>query len=544
MPVPLQIQLLGSFAVKLDDQPIHSFRSAKARALLAFLAAQPEREHPRAAMATLLWGDLPDAAAKTNLRVELSNLKKLLGDHPGLVITRNTVRVDSLLVTVDAVNFHERVSALLALPAETQATQLYRLSAALDDYGGDFLVGFHLDDSPDFDDWQRTTREHLHELMMQALETLQIRHAEQARWDELAEAARRQLAAQPWHEPAHRRLIQALAAQGKTQAALAQYESCRAVLAAELGVEPSAETADLVARLRGDTSSPPPVRHNLPPQLKSFVGRSAEIERLGALVQSERLVTLLGIGGVGKSRLAQTVAQQALHRFAQGVWFVPLTNITAGDAAHQQIALAVAAAVGLQVTDTQTPLRELIPTWPARRCCSSSTTGITSPIRRRLCSTHCSKKPRCACWPPPAPVSTSKAKRWCGWMAYSLPTASLSSWIGRSVSCPISPSTRRSTILRAYFASVSRWAGCRWGSNWRRAGRNTSPSPKSAVRWPRSKWNRSAVTNSCSGISGSARSSSTRGGCSVRRCSRSWRGFRSSAAGSTVTPPLPWHRAR
>jgi DNA-binding SARP family transcriptional activator len=140
MAEPLPIQLLGAFTVLLNDQPVHAFRSAKARALLAFLATQPEREHPRSALATLFWGDLPESAARTNLRIELSNLKKLLGAHPALLITRNTVRIDSRLAVVDAVRFHESVTSFLALPVESQATQLHRLSAALESDPGDFLA--------------------------------------------------------------------------------------------------------------------------------------------------------------------------------------------------------------------------------------------------------------------------------------------------------------------------------------------------------------------------------------------------------------------
>ncbi len=118
-------------------------------------------------------------------------------------------------------------------------------------------------------------------------------------------------------------------------------------------------TQNLVARLRANGSGPPTLQHNLAQQLKSFVGRAGEIEDLCTLVQTERLVTLLGIGGVGKSRLSQAVAHNALHDFADGVWFVPLANVEAGVAAADRIALAMAAAIGFPITDTQTPLAEL-----------------------------------------------------------------------------------------------------------------------------------------------------------------------------------------
>ncbi len=359
MPKNLEIQLLGSFSVKLNEQSVHSFRTSKTRALLAYLATEADREHSRSTLATLFWGELPDAAAKTNLRIELSNIKQLLAAHPAVEFARTFVRFHSALATIDVQTFQEGVRAFLALPTESQGAALPRLTAALDLYRGEFLAGFHVGNAVEFEDWQLITREQLHEQMMLALATLQVRYAEQARWPELADTARRQLAVVPWTESAHRHLMQALAAQGQIQAALAQFERCRAVLQEELGVEPSLATLELAARLRGENSGLRSVQHNLTLQLKTFVGRGEEIAQLRTLVCGEKLVTLLGIGGVGKSHLAQTVAQNVLHNFVDGVWFVPLANIATGEAAPERIALAIAAAVGFQITDMQQPLAEL-----------------------------------------------------------------------------------------------------------------------------------------------------------------------------------------
>ncbi len=361
---PLQIKLFGGFTVMLGDQPITYFRSAKARGLLAYLAAQPDQDHARTTLATLLWGDLPDTAAKTNLRIELSNLHKLLANHPALTITRNTVRFHRALATVDVGDFRDAVTTFLALPAESQATQLSRLTAALDLYRGEFLAGLQLGDALEFGEWQLLTQEQLHEQAMGALNLLQQRYAEQGRWAELAGAARRQLALVPWQETAHRNLIQALAAQGQRGAALEQYAKCCAILQAELGVEPALATQEIAARLRENqpsksTANPTVARHNLPQQLKALVGRRAEIEQVYGLVQQEQLVTLLGLGGVGKSRLAQAVGQKALADFAHGVWFVPLANIEANDSAPDRIALVIAAAIGFPLTDMQAPLVQL-----------------------------------------------------------------------------------------------------------------------------------------------------------------------------------------
>lgn len=357
MAARLRIQMLGAYSVTLDDQPVRAFRTAKTRALLAFLAIEADREHSRASLATLLWGELPDSAAKTNLRIELSNLKSVLASHPALEIERNHVCFHSRLATTDVHAFRMALQAFLTLAPEMQGAALVELAKAVDLYQGELLAGFYLQDAIDFEDWQLITREQLHEQMMLVLKTLQVGYAEQGRWVELAEVARRQLAVVPWTEAAHRYLMQALAAQGETQAALAQFEKCRAILQEELGVEPSPATLELAARLRrGGVQG---VQHNLTQQLKAFVGRDLEVEQLKGLIRQHRVVTLLGIGGVGKSHLAQTVAQNVLPDFADGVWFVPLTNVEAGEAAPERIALAIAAALNFAVTDMQNPLAQL-----------------------------------------------------------------------------------------------------------------------------------------------------------------------------------------
>ena len=360
----LYIKLLGGFTVSLAGQPITGFRSAKARVLLAYLTAQPGREHARTTLATLLWGNLPESAAKTNLRIELSNLHKLLDNHPALEIERNTVCFQPAHATVDVLDFQTALTTFRTLPLETQQTQLGRLTVAVDLYHGEFISGFQVADAPEFDQWRLLTQEQLHEQAMGALTLLQQHYAEQGHWPELATIARRQLTLVPWQESAHRSLIQALAAQGQRSAALEQYARCVAVLQTEFGLEPALVTQEMAARLRNDSagegaSKPPVLRHNLPQQMKTLIGRKAEIEKVYGLIQHERLVTLLGLGGVGKSRLAQAVAQKALPDFADGVWFVSLAQIEASDAAPDRIALAMASAIDFPLTNAQKPLAEL-----------------------------------------------------------------------------------------------------------------------------------------------------------------------------------------
>ena len=355
----LEIRLLGGFAVRLNEQSVTAFRSAKSRALLAYLATQPDQDHVRTTLATLFWGDLPDVAAKTNLRIELSNLKKLLFAHPALEISHHSVRFHSALSTTDVTKFSQTLGRVFALPVEAQGAHLPAVAGAVEIYRGEFLAGLELNDSNEFDDWRLSVQEQLHEWVMVALALLQKCYAEQGRWAELANAARRQLTLVPWTEAAHRALMQAFAAQGQIQSALEQFAKCVKVLQEELGVAPTLPTLELAERLREGRGAPSTTQHNLTPQLKSLVGRKEEITHVREGVQRARLVTLLGIGGVGKSHLAMTVAQSVLPAFADGVWVVPLANIEPSESAAERIALAVAATLNCPVTNLQTPLAEL-----------------------------------------------------------------------------------------------------------------------------------------------------------------------------------------
>jgi len=184
----LYISLLGSSTVTLDNRPLTQFRSAKSRALLAYLAMQPDQDHPRPALAALLWGDLPETAARTNLRVELSHLKKLLQAAGALTISRQTVRLAGTAVTVDTRDLSRTVQTFLSLPGESLQRRRPELARTVATYQGEFLAGFHLPDAPDFDDWQRQTQERLHAQVMQALTALQQHYAAQGQW---AKAVRR-----------------------------------------------------------------------------------------------------------------------------------------------------------------------------------------------------------------------------------------------------------------------------------------------------------------------------------------------------------------
>jgi len=319
----LEIRLLGGLQIGYGDAPAPHFVSSKAPALLAYLAVSG-RPHQRDALAGLLWGEMPDAAAANNLRQALSNLRKLF--EPYLLITRDTVAFDPAIPHfLDVEDFTDLLRLSEGQPA-SQQSGLLRQALAL--YRADFLEGFYVRDAPDFEDWALVQRVHLRERALHGWETLAQLQLDSGDYSDASEAAGRLLAMDPWREEAHRQRMLALARSGQHSVALAQYQACRKVLRQEFDAEPSAETTALFQRIRAAGQGP---RHNLPAAATGFVGREHEVAELRRLLASPdtRLLTLLGPGGVGKTRLAVEASRACGAMFLNGVWFAPLAAVSA-----------------------------------------------------------------------------------------------------------------------------------------------------------------------------------------------------------------------
>ena len=315
----LILHFLGGLQIKRADQPIENFISNKVPALLAYLVVT-RRAHTRDKLAALLWGEMSDTDAKNNLRQALTNLRKFFDDE--LTITRDSIEFtgDGF---VDSMEFEADVKSASTLDPEPA---LVILTDSLRLYRGDFLEGFHVRDAPDFEDWMLAERARLRELALGALHTLTQFHTSRGHFTEAIVYASRMLAFDPWREEAHRQLMLLQARTGQWSAALAQYETCKKILEKELGVEPSLETTSLYERIRSARQAS---RHNIPASSTEFIGRERELENLrGRLADpSCRLVTLMGLGGAGKTRLAQETARSCADMFINGAWMIPLAVV-------------------------------------------------------------------------------------------------------------------------------------------------------------------------------------------------------------------------
>jgi predicted ATPase/DNA-binding SARP family transcriptional activator/Tfp pilus assembly protein PilF len=369
----LSISLLGSFQVTLDGQPVTSFGTDKARALLAYLAVEAHRPHRRDVLAGLLWATSPQPRARQSLRQALSSLRRALGDAgrpvPFLLASRETIQLNpradvwldaaecTVLFAASRVHPHRRIDR--CLPCMRRMEEIARL------YRGKFLGGFFLADSTAFEEWASLQREHLQRQVMEALSHLGGYYERRGDMARAIQVAYRQVQMEPWLEEAHRELMRLLALAGRRSAALAQYRTCQAALADELGVGPTSETTALYQQIKDQEhhrpvpslSAGPAFQHNLPPAPTAFVGREEEREELANMLAAPccRLVTLTGPGGIGKTRLALQVADDQVG-LSHGVTFVSLADLDSVDL----LAPTLASAVGLQLHSQGEPEQQLL----------------------------------------------------------------------------------------------------------------------------------------------------------------------------------------
>ena len=340
----LRLHLLGGCEIQLSKGTAR-LETAKTRALLVYLSLNPGPQS-RSALAGLLWGDLPERKARRNLRRGLWNLRHRIAAPqlpPLLLSTRETVGLNPHFPRwLDVAAFEEACAELEATSAaDLSAPRLEALGQALALYKGEFLQGFYVNDAPAFEAWALGERERLRLKAMQALERLTAAHAARGETEKALDCAHRLLALEPWREESHRWLMRLLARAGRRTAALAQYETCRRILAQELGVEPAAETVALERRIRAGSLGAPASR--LPAATTPFIGRERELAEIADLLgQAEcRLLTVTGLGGAGKTRVALEVAAQLAPLLADGVFYVELGNLHAPEQIPGAIAQAL-----------------------------------------------------------------------------------------------------------------------------------------------------------------------------------------------------------
>jgi predicted ATPase/DNA-binding SARP family transcriptional activator/Tfp pilus assembly protein PilF len=415
----LKLYLFGSPRVELDKAPL-DIQRRKALALLAYLAVTGQA-HSRDALATLFWPDLDQQRARAYFRRDLAVLNTSLpgnwlsADRETVELNReaglwlDTAQFERLLGACQRHNHPAEITCPDCLPLLTEAAALYT---------GDFLAGFTLRDSPEFDDWQFFQTEGLRQELASALERLVGGLSSQGTYEPALAHARRWVALDPLHEPARQQLMRLYDQTGQPTAALRQYEEYVKLLDEELGLPPEEETTTLYEAIKAkrilkpflkarqesppvkaqvQPGPPPPApyptvtavgavaplsegkggdalpsqpglpppgegatpRHNLPAQLSPFIDREAELNQIRQLLLEEpdcRLLTLVGPGGTGKTRLVLAAAAALLGAFPSGVYFVSLAPVSE----PEFIVSAIAEALNFNFAGASEPKDQLL----------------------------------------------------------------------------------------------------------------------------------------------------------------------------------------
>ncbi|NKQ57075.1 AfsR/SARP family transcriptional regulator [Amycolatopsis sp. K13G38] len=317
----MQVSLLGPVGVRADDGTPIDIGGARLRMLLARLALDAPRAVAADTLIDGLWGALPPADAANALQSPVSRLRKALGDSTRLA--SGTAGYVLAVESVDASRFEELAArGRRELAAGGYAEAAVVLGEALGLWQGEPLSDVL--DAP----FAQAPATRLAELRLAAIEDRFEAELELGRHAEVLADLETAGAAHPLRERLAGLRMRALYAAGRQSDALAVFERTRAILAEELGVDPSAELREVhLAVLRGEIATTRPETDHLPVRLTSFVGRGKELDLLARSLTDARLVTLVGPGGAGKTRLATEAAvRHPVHRRGR-VWFVALASV-------------------------------------------------------------------------------------------------------------------------------------------------------------------------------------------------------------------------
>jgi predicted ATPase/DNA-binding SARP family transcriptional activator len=370
----LEIQLLGAFRLAHANEPVTTLSAERVQTLLAYLLLHRQAPQPRHHLAFLLWPDASEGQARTNLRNLLHSLRNALPAAETFLETTNLTvqwRLDTPY-RLDVADFETAFSA--AMSGSDEAIAQRYLIAAIDLYTGDLLPS-------NYDDWLMPLREELRGRFGQALQRLIDLLENRGDYPSAIRYTMRLLHQDLLNEATYVQLMRLHARSGDRAGVRRVYDQCVAALERELEVEPSPTTTAAyqqllrleapvkpltpvaqipppVQPLPAETAAPPaanlplpvapvttPRPRPLPPQPTPLVGRTREVAEITELLADPqlRLVTLVGPGGVGKTRLSLACAAQVAEQFADGVAFAPLAPVH--DVATVYPALATALAL-------------------------------------------------------------------------------------------------------------------------------------------------------------------------------------------------------
>ncbi len=326
----LRISLLGGFQIHQAEDSLgpECFRLRKARDLVKLLALAPRHRLQRDQLLEWLWPDSRPEASADSLYQTLHSARQVLEalQPPSYIRFEGDfvcLQADpSLWVDVEA------FEAAAALSQQHNDPSFYQ--AALKLYAGELLP------EDRYEEWAIKRRTALQQTYLDLLINLARLYEAQGEHQPAIAAYLLATATDPLLEDAHAGLIRLYALSGQRTQSLRQYQLLQDTLSKELGAEPDPHTKNLFQEIQTGRYPPQVIpapisarespRHNLPAQLSRFIGREQEISQVQELLADNRLVTLTGSGGVGKTRLAFKVGEASLEAYLNGVWLVELAT--------------------------------------------------------------------------------------------------------------------------------------------------------------------------------------------------------------------------
>jgi predicted ATPase/DNA-binding SARP family transcriptional activator/DNA-binding CsgD family transcriptional regulator len=345
----IRVRLLGGFRISVGSRVIEAkqWRLRKPATLVKLLALTPHHRLQREQIMDLLWPDSGKRSASNNLRQIVHTTRKILDPVAGSRYlqsdTESLVLCPGGEIWVDVEAFEEAA----ATARRSKDPAAYR--AALELYAGELLP------EDRYEEWAQDRREVLRRSYLDLLVALAGAHEERGEHGPAVEVLRRAIAEEPTNEEAHADLMRLYALSGLQGEALAQYGRLRELLFRELGAEPGTATRRLHEEIvtgRFPPAQIPPTghlpegppdtnKHNLPAPRDSFVGRAQEMVEVKRALAMTRLLSLTGVGGSGKTRLALEVARVLVGAYPDGVWLVGLAGLTEGALIPQAVATAL-----------------------------------------------------------------------------------------------------------------------------------------------------------------------------------------------------------
>ena len=342
----IHVSLLGGFSVRVADRLVDDhWRLRKAKTLVKLLALAPGHWVHRDVVVDTLWPEAESQAASNNLHQLLHYIRRMMGPE-SVALSDEVLRLcpgGKLTVDVDA---FER-----AVASARSSSEIAAMQEALALWTGPLLP------EDQYADWAEEHRDRLTEAHASVTTLLGSRLSEEGEYEAALALLEPLASARPHDEHLHRALIEALAGLGQRWEAIEAYERLRNALDEAYAAEPEPETKALYRRLlSAGRPMPASIPHNLPESTTSFVGRRRLLTELSAGLGRTRLLTLTGVGGVGKSRLALELARQAGGGdFPDGIWLVELAGIQD----QQVVASTVAAALRLTLPAGPNPTAAL-----------------------------------------------------------------------------------------------------------------------------------------------------------------------------------------